>query len=155
MTEQEQQQRAQLVAEARTWIPTPYRHMARVKGHGADCAMFPLEVYASLGLITRPEVPYYPLDWHLHRSAERYLDIVRTLAREVAAVPERTPLPADFCIAKFGRAFAHGLIVIEWPLCIHSHLSHGVVLVDAEQEPQLFGRAMKVFTLPQWLPEAA
>jgi hypothetical protein len=70
--------------EARAWLGTPYRHMARVKGHGADCAMFPLEVYASLGLITPAGIPYYPLDWHLHRSAERYLDIVRTLAHEVA-----------------------------------------------------------------------
>jgi cell wall-associated NlpC family hydrolase len=147
MREAEKQQRELVVTEARAWLNTPYRHMARVKGHGADCAMFPLEVYASAGMIIRPEVPYYPIDWHLHRSAERYLDIVRTLAQEVAAPPERTPLPGDFCIAKFGRAFAHGMIVTAWPECIHSHLSHGVVFVNAEQDPQLFNRELKVFTL--------
>jgi cell wall-associated NlpC family hydrolase len=158
MTEQEKQQREQLVAEARSWIPTPYRHMARVKHHGADCAMFPLEVFASLGLITSPPIEYYPLDWHLHRDAERYLDIVNQLAREVAPLSERTPLPGDFCVVKFGRCFAHGLIVVAWPLCIHSHLSHGVQLVDAERDPQLAGRPTKVFVLPGWSqdsPEAA
>ncbi len=153
---EEKDARARVVAEARSWLNTPYRHMARVKGQGADCAMFPLEVYASLGLIIRPEVPYYPLDWHLHRSAERYLDIVRALAREVAApwgsdITPRTPLPGDFCVVKFGRAFAHGLIVIAWPECMHSHLSHGVVYVNAEQDPQLFNRPMKVFSL--WAEE--
>jgi cell wall-associated NlpC family hydrolase len=150
MTDLEQQQREQVVTVAREWLNTPYRHMAQVKGHGADCAMFPLEVYASLGLVERPVIEYYPLDWHLHRSAERYLEVVETLAHEVGAVHERTPLPGDFCIAKFGRCFAHGLIVLAWPLCIHSHLSHGVVYVDAEADPQLLNREMKVFVLNGW-----
>ena len=35
----EQEYRAAIVAEARTWISTPYRHAAAIKGLGTDCAM--------------------------------------------------------------------------------------------------------------------
>ena len=66
--------RTQVVAEAETWLRTPYHHMGRVKGAGTDCLMLLAEVFESAGVISRVEVPFYPPDWHLHRDAERYLD---------------------------------------------------------------------------------
>jgi hypothetical protein len=56
--------------------------MGRVRGAGVDCAMFPLEVYREALPIPDIEVPYYPQDWHLHRSEEIYLPIVEQHARE-------------------------------------------------------------------------
>lgn len=147
------QQRERVVELARLWIGTPYRHMARVQGSGADCAMFPLDVYASAGVIRRltvegepgvdaPDVPYYPPDWHLHRDIERYLQTVEKVVaeaggREVEPPAIRTPLPGDFVLFHFGRDYSHGAIVIEWPLCIHAHLQRGVVMVDATNDPKL------------------
>lgn len=135
-------QRAQVVAEARRWLRTPYHHRGRVRGAGVDCAMLPAEVYAAVGLIPPIAPAHYPPDWHLHRSAERYLAVVTEHARPVAAPTG----PGDFVLFRFGRAFAHGAIVADWPLVIHAYLRQGVVLTDATQAP-LAGRPLRFFTL--------
>ena len=135
---------------ARSWIGTPYHHMGRVKGAGVDCAMFPLEVFREAGLIGDVEVPYYPADWMLHRSAEIYLGIVRRYAGEIEAPPATagsSVLPGDFVIYKFGRCFAHGAIVIDWPTVIHAVNGKGVILSDGEREGFLLGRQKRFFSL--------
>jgi len=40
----------QLIAEARSWIGTPYHHQARLKGVGVDCAGVPICVGRNLKL---------------------------------------------------------------------------------------------------------
>ena len=67
-------QRKAVIAEAETWLGTPYHHMARVKGVGCDCLTLLAAVYYSAEVIPAIDIPYYPPDWHLHRTAERYLD---------------------------------------------------------------------------------
>lgn len=42
--------REQIVAEARTWAGTKYRHQGRVKGLAVDCAGLVLGVAAALGI---------------------------------------------------------------------------------------------------------
>ena len=42
--------RAQIVAEARSWLATPFHHQARVKGVGVDCAGVIIGTAARLGL---------------------------------------------------------------------------------------------------------
>ena len=43
--------RAAVVAEAATWLRTPYHHMGRVKNAGTDCLMLLAEVYEAAGVI--------------------------------------------------------------------------------------------------------
>lgn len=135
------EQRESVVRIARSWLGTPYEHMQRVKGCGADCAMFPLAVYQEAGLLPDVKIDYYPMDWHLHRSDERYLEFVQRFAHEV-----ETPLPGDFVLYRFGRCFSHGAIVIAWPLVIHSMMGKGVLLADGEREGQLVGRERRSFS---------
>jgi cell wall-associated NlpC family hydrolase len=159
---------------ARSWIGTPYHHRGRVKGAGVDCAMFPLEVYREAGVIGEVEVPYYPADWMLHRGEEIYLNVVLRHAREIteaigcrlsaigqsassgncedaerprADSREPIALPGDFVLYHFGRCWAHGAIVLEWPLIIHALTGKGVVLADGEREGCLVGRARRWFSL--------
>ena len=47
------EQRKDVVAEARSWLETPYHHAADVKGHGVDCAMLLVRVYCDLRLVER------------------------------------------------------------------------------------------------------
>jgi cell wall-associated NlpC family hydrolase len=124
------EQRACVVAEARSWLRTPYHHHGRVKGAGVDCAMLPYAVYTACGVIAdfNFDTSYAP-QWHLHHSAERYLDIVTAQAREVAAAPG----PGGFVLFKFGRVFSHGAIVVQWPLILHSYIGIGVLIDDAER----------------------
>lgn len=116
--------------------------MGKIKGVGTDCAMFPLMVYQGCGII--PEgfhVPEYSMQWHLHHSEEKYLMTIESLVQE----KQGDPLPGDFVVFKFGRAFSHGAIVVAWPLIIHSYIPHGVQYADALRDGELIGREMKIF----------
>jgi cell wall-associated NlpC family hydrolase len=132
--------RSQVIAEAETWLRTPYHHMGRIKGGGTDCLMLLAEVFASAGVIPRVEVPFYPPDWHLHRDADG-------ISRGSCATRERlrpSPEPGDVAVFKFGRCFSHGTIIISWPRLIHAWWDAGVVYADAGQPP-LLGRPVRFF----------
>lgn len=132
MTEIEQE-RARAVAEAETWLGTPYHHRAAVKGVGADCALFPLAVYRAavphrMGPVT---VPSYPRDWHLHKDRGLYREIVSAVAREI---DEAAAQPGDFVLYRFGRVESHGAILIRPGLLIHSYVEVGVVYQEADAD---------------------
>jgi cell wall-associated NlpC family hydrolase len=133
-------QRQRLVAEAETWLRTPYHHMGRIKGGGTDCLMLLAEVYEAAGVIRHVDVPFYPPDWNLHRDAERYLQGLIRYAREIDGPPQS----GDAAVFKFGRCFAHGAIVVSWPRLIHAWCDAGVVSADGNQPP-LSGRQVRFF----------
>ena len=135
--------RSAVVQEALTWLRTPYHHRGAIKGVGADCAHFPLKVYAACGLIEAFDPGDYPPDWHLHRSEERYLGHVRTHSREIDPAHIQ---PGDFVVFRVGRCFAHGAIVLAWPRVIHAVLGRGVTIDDATGG-RLGKAARKAFTL--------
>ncbi len=124
MTILESAQRQAVLAEAESWIGTPFHHQGRVKGPqgGVDCAMLLLEVFLAAGVIkggtgVSPAIPGYSQQWHLHRAQERYLEMVRNLGgREIFALP----LHGDIAVWKIGRAYSHGAIVLLWPCIIHA-----------------------------------
>ena len=137
--------RLTVIEEAVGWLRTPYHHMARVKGVGADCLTLLAEVYEKAGVIPHVEVPFYPPDWNLHRDAERYLEGVMRYAREAPTRDNADPpQPGDIALFKFGRCFAHGAIVLQWPRLIHAWHNAGVVYADATQG-QLARRPMRIF----------
>ncbi len=137
-------QRAAVVAEAQTWIRTPYRHHARLKGVGVDCAQFPAAVYEACGLVPHL-APRYSAQWHLHHDVEAYLAWVRPHAREITADEIQ---PGDFGIWRFGRAYSHGAIIVRPPEVIHAVLREGgVVLGNMSRDIDLVGRPVKFFSL--------
>ncbi len=99
-------QRALVVAEARSWLGTPYHHAADVKGAGVDCAMLLVRVFCDLGFVPPFDPRPYTRDWFLHRSEERYLGALLARAREV-----RSPGLGDIVLFRMGRCFGHGGIV--------------------------------------------
>jgi NlpC/P60 family putative phage cell wall peptidase len=99
-------QGAQIVAETRRWLNTPYRHQADILGLGTDCAMLLVRVFCDLGIVPLFDPRPYPPDWHLHRSEERYLGGVTRYAVQVDE-----PQPGDVALFKFGRCLSHGGIV--------------------------------------------
>ena len=134
-------QRAAIVAEAETWIGTPFHHAARIKGAGVDCLMLLAEVYERAGIAPHIEPPFYVPDWHLHRDAERYLEGLMQYARPI----EGPPSSGDVAVFRFGRTFSHGAIVTEWPRLIHAYWSAGVVRGNATLYP-LKDRTVRFFT---------
>ena len=119
--------RRNVISVARSWLGTPYHAGGRVKGAGVDCLTLLAEVYAEAGAVPYVDVPYYPHDWHLHRSEERYLNGLLRYAHEIDALPE----PGDIALWKFGRCFSHGAIVVEWPIIIHAYVGRACVMENA------------------------
>ena len=120
--------RVAVLHEALSWLRTPYHHHAGVKGAGCDCAYLLIRCYELATALTVADPGYYPADWNLHRSEERYLGMVLRYC-----LPVEHPLPADVCLYRFGRTVAHGGIVVEWPLVVHAVRGQGVILSDASQ----------------------
>lgn len=120
---QETEARIAIVMEAQSWIGTPYRSNAAVKGRrgGTDCAMFLLAVFQNTGLLPKAYDPRpYPAQWHVHQNVEKYLNQVREFSYEVSAPPDREPKPGDVVLFRIGKLFAHGAIITAWPRVIHA-----------------------------------
>lgn len=119
--------RAAIIAEAYSWLRTPYVSCANVKGPngGVDCAMLLVEVAKTVGLVpaTFDPRPYRP-DWHVHRSEELYLAGLEPYARRVEPGDEQ---PGDIALYRFGRTASHGAILVSDDMMIHAYLPHGNV----------------------------
>ena len=103
-----------VIAEARTWIGTPYQHKGRVKGVGVDCGGLLYQVYNPF-VRMRPFPKNYAPDWSLHRENEIYLDFIRPYTVEVGA-----PVPGGMALFKVGRNWSHAAILSEKKTYIHS-----------------------------------
>lgn len=127
--------REAVLAEALAWELTPFHHAARVRGAGVDCANLLVGVYHNVGLVPDLDLGHYPRDWHLHRSAERFLGWLERYGERVEAAE-----PGDVAAFRFGRCVSHGAIVLAWPRVLHAWSRAGAVIqADAGKEP-LAGR---------------
>ncbi len=137
--------RAAVIAEARSWIGTPYRHMGRAKGPkgGVDCAQLAWCVFHAVGLTADMALEPYPPDFMLHQGVERYMTIVLDRAHEVAA-----PRPGDLVLYRIGRLYAHGAIIDApgWPRIIHAWYAARAVIADRGDQHRLAGRPHKFFS---------
>lgn len=138
MDAKEQAQREIVIAEARTWLGTPFRHQAELKGPngGVDCAHFLTGTYKNAGIVDRVDLAPYMMQWMLHQSGEKFIENISRYMREI---PESEALPADSVIYKVGRCFSHGAIITKpWKSeIIHSVNGFGVMYADASREGYL------------------
>ena len=138
--------RTRIVAEALSWLGTPYAHRQRLKGVGADCAQLPLAVYLACGLIDVANVGAYATQWHLHRGEELYVSHVEALGGREIARPAAQG--GDLALWRYGRTFSHGAILIgPGGRVVHAVRGLGVVLGDADADEDLRARPMRLFTL--------
>jgi cell wall-associated NlpC family hydrolase len=139
-------ERAAIVAEAMSWLGTPYHHEGDTKGIGVDCGMLLVRVFVDCGLCEPFDPRPYARHWHLHRGEERYLDFVHDRTRKV-----EHPGPGDVVVYKYGRVFSHGGIVVEWPRIIHAwSRARAVVLADVSLAGELASRERLCFSY--WAP---
>jgi len=90
--------------EARSWLGTPYRHLAREKGifGGADCTLFIGEVLVAVGLIPCLKYEHYSKDWYKNSNDEMILNYffqhMESLLPGVTAIME----PPSEVVEEFG-----------------------------------------------------
>lgn len=147
----EQELRDAICTEAWSWIGTDYHDYAGVKRSakgkgGVDCAFFPLRVMQAVGLISPNYKPkwYSPQSWlnsasqkdkfHLRHVDETMLRIVQQLTKRELD-PDETPQPGDFMLCMVVNSWAHGAIVIDWPVMVlHPVKGRGVIGSNALNE---------------------
>jgi NlpC/P60 family putative phage cell wall peptidase len=123
-----------VVAEALSWVGTPYRHQGRKKGVGCDCLGLVLGVWSAVYGET-PELPGpYTPDWAEAGDEERLLVGARRHFREKPG----------------GEMVAGDLLVFRWRPNLPA--KHAGILVGPEQFVHAYeGMAVSVSALvPQW-----
>lgn len=108
--------REDVVREARSWLRTPYVHMADVKGQGVDCAMLLVRVFCDLALVPAFDPRPYARDWYHHHSEELYLTQIQRYAHQVDE-----PLAGDLAVYNFGRCVSHAAICVGEGLAVHAY----------------------------------
>lgn len=139
-------QRAAVIAEARTWLHTPWRHMANIKGQAVDCAMFLAEVFINAGVIERFDPRPYPRAWFMHHSKERFLEwVVERLGG--TEVPVADARPGDLMMYHIGLCYSHGAILVEPRMVIHSYYKNGKVIYTETFDPDLATHRPRAFDM--------
>lgn len=120
---------AQIIAEARSWLGTPYLHQASVRGAGADCLGLLRGVWRAV-LGDEPEtVPVYTADWAEPARDEVLLAAAQRWLREKQFGP---PTVGDVILFRMreGSIAKHLGLQSETgphPRFIHAYTGHGVI----------------------------
>lgn len=119
--------RARIVAAARSWIGTPYRHQASRLGVGCDCLGLVRCVYQQIAeTVAEAPAPYQP-DWAEHAGSERLLTAARHHCGD--PVPFEAARPGDILIFRWraGAAAKHAGILTGPDHFIHAYEPAGVI----------------------------
>jgi len=144
------EQREKIVAEARTWLGTPYVGWSCIKGPkgGTDCGQLLRGVFQNTGFLPLDIVipRSYSLQVAQHKRDTEYIDKIKEYMREI---PESEAQPGDVVVYMLGLAYAHAGIIESWPEHIIHTLDngHGVTGAHGSQHPKFKKRRRKFFTL--------
>ena len=140
----------EIVARARDWIGTPYRHQASCKGAGTDCLGLLRGVWREV-LGAEPEaVPGYTPDWAEPGRSE---ELLAAAGRHLVAVARREARVGDVVVLRMreGGVAKHVGFLARSPLghltLIHAYSGHGVV--ESALTPAWARRIAGVFRFPE------
>jgi NlpC/P60 family putative phage cell wall peptidase len=137
--------RQDIVAEARSWIGTPYRHQASLKGVGCDCLGLVRGVWrAVIGREPERAPPYTP-DWAEASGSEA---LARAAARHLIAVPLEKFAPGDVLLFRWRSHLPakHAGIVTAKDLMVHAH--DGAAVAEVAIVPWWRRRLAYAFRFP-------
>lgn len=137
--------RAQIVAEARRWIGTPYQHQASLIGVGADCLGLVRGVWrACIGPEPEATGPYSP-DWAEATGQERLLEAGLKYFTPVALNAEK---PGDVLLFRWRENLpAKHLAILTAPgFMVHAH--DGASVAEVSLGPWWQRRLAFAFAFP-------
>lgn len=141
--------RPEVVAAARAWLGTPYRHQARCRGAGCDCLGLVLGVWGELfgGL---PEVPpAYTPDWSEAAGLER---LWQAAARHLVEKPRDAAAAGDVLLFRMRAQGVAKHLGIQSETgaggrFVHAYSGHGVV--ESRLAPSWSRRIAARFAFPK------
>ena len=118
-----------IVAAARRWIGTPYRHQASCRGAGSDCLGLVRGVWREVYGREPEAVPAYSMDWSEPQGEEA---LWAAGLRHLEPLPPGLPAPGEAILFRMreGAVAKHLGIVSAGCACpafIHAYSGHGVI----------------------------
>jgi NlpC/P60 family putative phage cell wall peptidase len=112
--------RETIVAEARAWIGTPYRHQASCKGVGCDCLGLVRGVWRALYGAEPERAPAYSPDWAEASKIELF---AAAASRHLSALPVTAFTPGDVLLFRWrsGYVAKHAAVATAPDLMVHAH----------------------------------
>lgn len=137
--------RAGIVAEARAWIGTPYRHQASLKGAGCDCLGLVRGVWRALYGDEPETVPPYAPDW---AEAARSETLAQAALRHLEAIDLAAFAEGDVLLFRWrtGLAAKHAAIVTAPASMVHAH--DGAAVAEVAIAPWWRRRLAFAFRFP-------
>lgn len=142
--------RQDIVAEARGWIGTPYRHQASLKGVGCDCLGLVRGVWRDVFGREPERAPPYAPDWAEAAGAE---SLAQAAARHMTATPLDAYAPGDVLLFRWRATMPakHAAIVTSSGGMGHDTMVHahdGAVVTEVAIAPWWRRRLAYVFKFP-------
>jgi len=137
--------RSFIVAQARGWIGTPYRHQASLKGVGCDCLGLVRGVWRSvIGAEPEAAPPYAP-DWAEAVGGEL---LAAAAARHLIAVDRDAFQEGDVLLFRWRRHLPakHAAIVTALDKIVHAH--DGAAVAEVALAPWWRRRIAYAFRFP-------
>jgi NlpC/P60 family putative phage cell wall peptidase len=137
--------RIAIVAEARTWIGTPYRHQASLKGVGCDCLGLVRGIWRNcIGDEPETPPPYAP-DWAEAKGDET---LVAAALRHLVPVARDDFMPGDVLLFRWRDGFVakHVAIASSERAMIHAH--DGAAVCEIALSPWWRRRLAYAFRFP-------
>lgn len=140
---------AEVVARARAWIGTPYRHQASCRGAGTDCLGLLRGLWREILGEEPEEAPPYTPDWS---EPSRTEDLLLAAERHLRRVSRDASIPGDVALmrmAELGVAKHVGVLARcgeGRETLIHAYSGHGVV--ESPLTPAWSRRIVATFRFP-------
>lgn len=139
-----------IIAIARGWLGTPYRHQASLKGVGCDCLGLVRGVYAEVCGRPAETPPPYSRDW---AEASRCETLIEAAARHLTRIDPRAVKPGDILIFRMrpDAMAKHCGIVSETAFgrCLRMiHAAEGVPVSEISLSPWWQRRIAAAFRFP-------
>lgn len=135
-----------VVAEARRWLGTPYRHQASVRGEGADCLGLVRGVWREVVGAEPEPVPAYRPDWAEVGGREILLEAAR---RWLVETPVQEAAPGDVLLFRMspGAMVKHCAVLsaVDGPEPKIIHAYWGRAVVESWLEPWWRARLVGAF----------
>jgi NlpC/P60 family putative phage cell wall peptidase len=137
--------RSHIVAESRSWIGTPYRHQASLKGVGCDCLGLVRGIWRVFYGAEPERVPPYARDWAEAAASE---PLAEAGLRHLAPVDADAFLPGDILLFRWraGMVAKHAAIVASPDTMIHAH--DGAAVAEVALAPWWRRRIAYAFAFP-------
>ena len=109
-----------IVAEARSWIGTPYRHQASLKGVGCDCLGLVRGIWRALHGDEPERMPPYARDW---AEASLRETLAEAGARHLIPVARESMQAGDVVLFRWraGLLAKHAAILTSETSMVHAH----------------------------------